>query len=173
MNAVRNSSPVAVSARQYLTFMLAGEEYGIDILAVQELRGWEATTPVHGGAACVLGMISLRGVAISIIDLRARFGLAHQPCGPTTVVMIIRPDGQDGMIGVVVDAVSEVYDISAQDIQARPDIEAALSSNVIAGIATVDQHIITLLDASRLIGAPASAPACARAGAQPEQRQAA
>ncbi|MDQ6958941.1 MAG: chemotaxis protein CheW, partial [Mariprofundaceae bacterium] len=104
---------------EFLTFMLAGEEYGVDILTVQELRGWEPTTPIPNSPSYVRGVINLRGVVVPIIDLRNRFNLERIDYGPTTVVVIVKvkDETHERILGIVVDAVSEVYNISESDLQ--------------------------------------------------------
>ena len=103
----------AASAQQFLTFKLAGEEYGVGILAVQEIRGWSAVTTIPHAPEWVLGVMDLRGVTVPVIDLRRRFEFEPAQFGPSTVVIVIRvPNGeQERTLGLVVDAVSEVYDL--------------------------------------------------------------
>src|SRR5512144_1124032 len=102
-----------VDTQQFLTFKLAGEEYGVGILSVQEIRGWSAVTAIPHSPPWVLGVIDLRGVVVPVIDLRRRFELAPATFGPSTVVIVIRvaTGGEERTVGLVVDAVSEVYDI--------------------------------------------------------------
>src|SRR5579863_2022997 len=92
------------SSEQYLTFMLAGEEYGIDILRVQEIKGWDRVTRIPHAPAYVLGVINLRGTVVPVLDLRCRFGIETIPFGPTTVVIVIRVAGGRGdkTVGIVV-----------------------------------------------------------------------
>ena len=138
---------------QYLTFMLAGEEYGVDILTVQELRGWEVTTPIPNTPDFVLGVINLRGIVVPIISLRGRFELESEAHGPTTVVIIVKVKAgdKDRVLRIVVDAVSEVYDISKEDMQPPPDMEGAISIDFITGLATIDEKMVILLDVNKLI----------------------
>lgn len=138
---------------QYLTFMLADEEYGVDILTVQELRGWQETTPIPNAPSYVLGVINLRGVVIPIVDLRDRFGLERMEYGPTTVVIIVKvmASGKERILGIVVDAVSEVYDIANRDMQPPPDMDGAISIDFITGLATMDKKMVILLDINRLV----------------------
>lgn len=151
MEEVSTTSNTA--AQQYLTFMLADEEYGVDILTVQELRGWEETTPIPNTPSFVLGVINLRGVVIPIIDLRDRFGLEKIPYGPTTVVIIVKvlANGKERVVGMVVDAVSEVYDISKEDMQPPPEMDGAISVDFVTGLATMNKEMVILLDINKLI----------------------
>lgn len=144
---------LSTAENQYLTFMLAGEEYGVDILTVQELRGWEHTTPIPNTPAFVLGVINLRGVVVPIVDLRARFGLAAMEYGPTTVVIIVKVEaaGKERVLGIVVDAVSEVYDINKDDMQPPPDMDGSISIDFVTGLATMDDKMVILLDINKLV----------------------
>jgi len=144
---------LSTSENQYLTFMLSGEEYGVDILTVQELRGWEETTPIPNTPSFVLGVINLRGVVVPIVDLRQRFGLERMEFGPTTVVIIVKVQtgGKERVLGIVVDAVSEVYDINKDDMQPPPDMEGSISIDFVTGLATMDDKMVILLDINKLV----------------------
>lgn len=144
---------LSASENQYLTFILSGEEYGVDILTVQELRGWENTTPIPNTPSFVLGVINLRGVVVPIVDLRDRFGLDSMEYGPTTVVIIVKvnANGKDRVLGIVVDAVSEVYDINKDDLQPPPDMEGSISIDFVTGLATMDEKMVILLDIAKLV----------------------
>jgi len=151
------SAAVAVSgkpkgAQQFLTFKLAGEEYGVGILSVQEIRGWSAVTAIPHAPVWVLGVIDLRGVVVPVIDLRRRFELDAAEFGPATVVIVIRvaAGAQERTVGLVVDAVSEVYDIEESSFQALPDLGSVASSEVVRGLAQADGKTIILLDAEQL-----------------------
>lgn len=148
-------SAPAPARHQYLTFKLAGEEYGIGILMVQEIRGWSAVTAIPHAPEWVLGVMDLRGVAVPIIDLRRRFELEPAQFGPSTVVIVVRvPDGAESRtLGLVVDAVSEVYDIDAADHRSLPEIGSSASSAVVHGLAQMDGKTLILLDATRLASA--------------------
>src|SRR5215470_2893114 len=101
-------------AKQYLTFLLAETEYGVDILRVQEIKGWDTVTPLPNTPEYVRGVMNLRGTIVPIIDLRLRFGLASVPYGPTTVVVVLKVSHDHGsrIMGMVVDAVSDVYNVA-------------------------------------------------------------
>lgn len=149
---------------QFLTFRLATEEYGIDILSVQEIKGWSGATPLPESPPYLLGVINLRGSVVPIVDLRRRFGLAQAEFGPTTVVIVARVDGPAGtrIAGFVVDAVCEVYTVGAAD--RRPIPEAVTGQQeFVQGLATVEDKMIILIDIERLL---AQAAACAGPTAQ-------
>jgi purine-binding chemotaxis protein CheW len=139
-------------SQQFLTFKLADEEYGVGILMVQEIRGWSAVTAIPHAPPWILGVMDLRGVAVPVIDLRRRFELGPVILGPSTVVIVIRVpnDGQERTVGLVVDAVSEVYDIDCTTFCRLPDIGSAASSDVVHGLAQADGKTLILLNAARL-----------------------
>ena len=141
---------------QYLTFMLAGEEYAIDILKVQGIQGWDRITDIPNTPDFILGVINLRGTVVPIIDLRRRFKLESIPFGPMTVVIIVRVEDQATArtVGIVVDAVSEVYNLAAAQIRPAPDdFGAAVDTDFVKGLATVEEHMVILLDIDTLINA--------------------
>lgn len=140
--------------QQYLTFMLAGEEYGVDILKVQEIKGWDSVTPLPNTPPYILGVINLRGAVVPIVDLRRRFNLDSVPFDRTTVVIVLRVmTDRERTVGVVVDAVSEVYNIADEGLQPPPNFGSAISTDYIRGIAMMEKKMIILLDIDRLVGA--------------------
>jgi purine-binding chemotaxis protein CheW len=140
---------------QYLTFMCDGEEYGIDILRVQEIKGWDSATRVPHAASYVLGVMNLRGTIVPVINLRSRFGLSEKTFDASTVVIVVRMRGQDRerTVGIVVDAVSEVYGFTAGDIRPPPSVGGRTDLACLSGIATVDNKMVMLLDIDRLVDA--------------------
>jgi len=138
---------------QYLTFMLGGEEYAVDILKVREIRGWEPVTNIPNTPDYVLGVINLRGTVVPIIDLRKRFALDKADFGSTTVVIVVKVEhnGKERIVGMVVDAVSEVYNIDEKLISAAPDIGGAISIDFIKGLATFDEKMLIILEIDELV----------------------
>ncbi len=138
---------------QYLTFIMAGEEYGVDILRVQEIKGWDSVTPLPNTPKYVKGVINLRGTIVPIIDLRHRFNLDTVPYGATTVVIMLKVLSDTGqrIMGIVVDAVSEVYNVATDDVKPAPDFGGAVESEVVRGLATVDEKMLILLDIDQLL----------------------
>ncbi|HKK15453.1 MAG TPA: chemotaxis protein CheW [Gammaproteobacteria bacterium] len=138
---------------QYLTFMLAGEEYGVEILRVQEIRGWEPPTDIPNTPDYVLGVINLRGTVVPIIDLRKRFDLENVEFGKTTVVVVVKVQHEKGerTMGLVVDAVSDVYDILPEQIRPSPDFGGVVSTEFVKGLAKINKNMIILLDLDLLI----------------------
>jgi purine-binding chemotaxis protein CheW len=139
---------------QYLTFMLAGEEYGVDILRVQEIKGWGKVTRIPHTPDYVLGVINLRGAVVPILDLRRRFGLETIDFGPTTVVIVMRVGAgqEERTVGVVVDAVSEVYNVNTAEAMPPPDVCGNVDTVFVKALATIDEKMLMLLDIDRLIG---------------------
>jgi len=138
---------------QYLTFFLAGEEYGVNILKVKEIRGWERPTLLPNTADYVLGVINLRGMVVPVMDLRKRFGMQKIELDKTAVVVVVKVthSGRERTIGLVVDAVSEVYNISDDMIMSSPDLGGTISDEYVKGLATIQDKMIILLDIDYLI----------------------
>jgi purine-binding chemotaxis protein CheW len=141
-------------AQQFLSFKLGPEEYGVDILKVQEIKGWEGATPIPNMPPYVLGVINLRGTVVPIINLRDFFNMAPQSFSKTTVVIVVRVQDEDGeakTIGLVVDAVSEVHNITPDEMRPAPEFGGACDADFIRGLATKLEHMIILLDVDKLI----------------------
>lgn len=138
---------------QYLTFMLDGEEYGVEILGVQEIKGWEKCTEIPNTPDYVLGVINLRGSVIPVIDLRRRFGMQPREFGKLTVVIVVSLETQDGskIMGFVVDAVSDVYNIGADQVRPAPELDSSVDTRFVKGLATVDEKMIILLDLDHIV----------------------
>lgn len=142
--------------KQHLTFILGGQEYGVDILKVQEIRGWEPPTPIPNTADFVLGVINLRGIVVPIIDLRVRFNLSSAEFGQETVVVIVKvtqdtTEKRERTVGLVVDAISDVYSIAESNIKEAPEMDGALATKYISGLTTVDEKMIILLNVDLLV----------------------
>ena len=140
---------------QYLTFIMSNEEYGVDILSVQEIRGWESVTLIPNAPPHIKGVINLRGSIVPIIDLRQRFGLEKVEYGPLTVVIVLKVMTQKGsrVMGIVVDAVSDVYTLSTMDMKNAPDLGDHVDTSYIRGLVNVDNKMVILLDIDQLLGA--------------------
>jgi len=135
--------------REFLSFRLGAEEYGIDILKVQEIRGWEPPTAIANMPAFIKGVVNLRGIIVPIVDLRIKFKLAEAKYDATTVAIILNVAGR--VVGVVVDSVSDVVTLSAQQIRPAPEFSAALETRFITGLGTVDERMLILLDIEQLM----------------------
>lgn len=146
---------------QYLTFVMDEEEYGVDILSVQEIRGWEKTTSIPNSPDYLKGVINLRGTIVPIIDLRLRFGMPAIEYTPVTVVIVLKLPFEGGQrtVGIVVDTVSSVHGIDQKDIRANPDIrnrqntESTLKQNkqYIRGLADVNGTMVIILELQNLL----------------------
>lgn len=135
-------------AEQYLTFMLNGEEYGVDILRVQEIKGWNPTTKIPNTPDYIRGVMNLRGAIVPIIDLRSRFNMPAIDYTATTVVIVLKvhTSGAERTIGFVVDAVSDVYNVAADQYRPAPDFGSHVDTAFIRALATVDEKMVILLD---------------------------
>lgn len=153
MNTLQATDTRADTTDQFLTFILAEEEYGVDILRVQEIRGWTKATPIPNAPRYLKGVINLRGAIVPIIDLRERFGLEPLGYGPTTVVVVLKvmDAGSVRTMGLVVDAVSEVYSFGGDERQPAPEFDATVDAQFISGLATVDEKMVILLDVDQLL----------------------
>ena len=140
-------------AMQYLTFVLAGEEYGISILKVQEIRSIESTTKIPSTPDYLLGVINLRGSVVPIVDLRIKFEMEQVETEAIPVIILVKITTKNGesTIGIVVDAVSDVYSIMPDDITKAPDIASNQVRSFVTGLATVESKMIILLDIDALI----------------------
>lgn len=140
-------------SNQFLTFLLAGEEYGIDILRVQEIKGWEEATEIPNTPDYIQGVINIRGTIVPIIDLRRRFNLELLEYGATTVVIVLRVESanRSRIMGIVVDAVSDVYNVPTDEMKPPPDFGTAISIEFVRGLATVDDKMVIMLDIDKLL----------------------
>ena len=138
---------------EFLTFILGGEEYGVDILSVQGIQGWNGVTRVPDTSEHMLGVINLRGAIVPIIDMRLKFDLERAEFDSTTVVIVVRAEleEQEHILGLVVDAVSEVYKIDRKDIQTNPEFGAEHNTDLVKGLITIDEKMIIVLDVDLLI----------------------
>ncbi|RHW77087.1 chemotaxis protein CheW [Colwellia sp. RSH04] len=141
------------SEQEYLTFLLQGEEYGIDILCVQEIRVWSSITELPNKPDYIKGVINLRGVIIPIIDLRLRFGQEALEYNDQTVTIILKQTNahRTMVVGLVVDAVSEVYKFTHQSIRPAPAFGNNIDSCFLKGLASVEEKLIILLDSDTLL----------------------
>ena len=146
------------ASNQYLTFSLAGEEYGVDILGVQEVKVWTTVTVLPNTPGYIKGVLDLRGAIVPIIDLRARFGIEAVDYDDTTVIVVLKLDieNRDRIIGLVVDSVSDVLDIRQSDIKSIDDFDLRSRSEAVTGVATVNSKLVIMLDAGKLYASSAS-----------------
>jgi purine-binding chemotaxis protein CheW len=142
------------ASSQVLTFVLGDETYGVDILRVQEIRGWSAVTKIPQAPAHVLGVLNLRGSIVPIVDLRMRLALTRAEFTPVTVIIVlsVNSGGVRRDFGVVVDGVSDVVDVREQDVQPAPDLGARAATDYVRGLVSIAERMVVLLDIDQLIG---------------------
>ena len=138
-----------VSSGEYLTFTLGAEEYGIDILKVQEIRGYENPTRIAGAPPFIKGVINLRGVIVPIVDMRIKFKLGEPTYDQFTVVIILNIGRR--VMGVVVDSVSDVIQLGSDSLRPAPEFGASLDTRYILGLGTLDDRMIIVVDIERLM----------------------
>jgi purine-binding chemotaxis protein CheW len=139
--------------QEYLTFILNGEEYGVDILCVQEIRVWSSVTELPNKPNYIKGVINLRGIIIPIIDLRQRFGQQPLEYNEQTVTIILRSKNSQKpmVVGIVVDAVSEVYKFNKKSIRTPPAFGNKVDRCFLQGLASIENKLIILLDSNSLL----------------------
>lgn len=138
-----------IVASEYLTFTLGNEEYGIDILKVQEIRGYDTVTHIANAPEFIKGVINLRGVIVPIVDMRIKFKVGDPTYNDFTVVIIINVLGR--IIGMVVDGVSDVVALSPEQIKAAPEMGAAMDTDYITGLGTLNDQMLILVDIEKLM----------------------
>ncbi len=146
----KTGKTVESGIQEFLTFTLGKAEYGIDILKVQEIRGYDSVTRIANAPEFHKGVINLRGVIVPIIDMRVKFGLEHVAYDQFTVVIIINALGR--VIGMVVDGVSDVVSLREEQIKPPPEFGAGLDTEYITGIGTSNDQMLILTDIERLMG---------------------
>ena len=135
--------------QQYLTFNLAEEYYGVDILKVQEIKGYTTVTRIPNTPDYLKGVLNLRGTIVPIVDLRMKFGMGTTEPTPFTVVVVVNV--RNRVMGFLVDAVSDVLDLNAKQIQPPPELGSAVDINFVAGIGNANDRLVTLLDIDRVL----------------------
>ena len=135
--------------QEYLTFTLGREEYGVDILKVQEIRGYEKPTAIANAPAFIKGVVNLRGTIVPIVDLRIKFNLGEVNYDQFTVVIILNVAGR--VVGVVVDGVSDVVGLAAEQMRAAPEFSGSFDTQYITGLGTVDERMLILVDIEKLM----------------------
>ncbi|RZS58322.1 chemotaxis protein CheW [Sphaerotilus mobilis] len=134
---------------EFLTFRLGSEEYGIEILKVQEIRSYEPPTRIANAAPFFKGVVNLRGVIVPIVDLRLKFGCDNADYNGFTVVIVLNIRGR--VVGAVVDSVSDVLELPGEAVRPAPDISAAVDTSYITGIANVADRMLILMDIEALM----------------------
>lgn len=136
--------------REVLTFSLGREDYGVSILKVQEIRGYDTVTQIANAPEFIKGVMNLRGIIVPIIDMRIRFALGTPRYDDFTVVIILSVANRT--IGLVVDSVSDVITLKPEQVKPAPELGTAVSTDYLVGIGTVDKRMVILVDIDKLIG---------------------
>lgn len=153
MGMMENVGDLSASgAREYLTFRLDQEEYGIDILKVQEIRGYEPPTRVANAPNFIKGVVNLRGTIVPIVDMRLKFSCSNAEYNSFTVVIILNL--RNRIVGIVVDSVSDVMELPPESLKSAPDIDSVIDSGSVLGLGSLGERMLILLDIERLMSAP-------------------
>ena len=142
-----NASDIA--GREFLAFTLGSEEYGIDILKVQEIRGYETVTRIANAPEFIKGVINLRGIIIPVVDMRIKFNLGEPVYDQFTVVIILNINGR--VVGMVVDSVSDVTTLTPEQVKPAPEMGTAFSSDYLIGLGTIDERMLILVNIDKLM----------------------
>jgi purine-binding chemotaxis protein CheW len=150
MSAIEKvGNAVNASAREYLTFRLDKEEYGIDILKVQEIRGYEPPTRIANAPPFIKGVVNLRGTIVPIVDMRLKFNCTQAQYDSFTVVIILNL--RQRIVGIVVDSVSDVLQLAAEDFREAPEVESMIGSDAVLGLGSLGERMLILLDIEKLM----------------------
>jgi purine-binding chemotaxis protein CheW len=143
-------------AEQFLTFILGDEEYGVEILRVQEIKGWDTVTNIPNSPHYLCGVLNLRGTIVPVVDLRLRFEMAECEYTPTTVIVVLNIEGESQRtVGIVVDGMSDTYNVMPDDIKPSPDFGSTIKTDYITGLVTIGDNMVMLLDIDRLLSVEA------------------
>src|SRR5471032_2026509 len=147
--ASQHASGKEIAGHEYLAFTLGSEEYGIDILKVQEIRGYEAVTRIANAPDFIKGVINLRGIIIPVVDMRIKFNLGTPVYDQFTVVIILNIAGR--IVGMVVDSVSDVTTLTPEQVKPAPELGTAFSTDYMIGLGTIDERMLILVDIDKLM----------------------
>jgi len=150
LDALSGQISFAADGSQYLTFTLGHEEYGVEILKVQEIKGYSAITPIPNTPPYIKGVMNLRGTVIPVVDLRSKLSMAEAEYNQFTVIIVVNVGAK--VMGLVVDSVSDVLNIPKEDIQATPDFGAQVDARFINGMAKAGEKLVVLLDIEKVLG---------------------
>lgn len=145
----KTDQATALGAREYLTFRLDREEYGIDILKVQEIRGYEKPTRIANAPEFIKGVVNLRGTIVPIVDMRLKFACPQVEYNDFTVVIILNLRSR--IVGIVVDSVSDVLELPADSIKAAPEVDSVIDSSAVMGLGSMADRMLILLDIEKLM----------------------
>jgi purine-binding chemotaxis protein CheW len=134
---------------ELLTFKLSDQEYSLDIMSVREIRGWTRTTPLPHAPSYMKGVINLRGTVLPVMDLAQRLGLPQREHTDRNVIIVVKHE--DVMTGLLVDAVSDIIALTADDLQPPPEIQTSTVPNVVSALTLIDERMIRVLDLSSIV----------------------
>jgi purine-binding chemotaxis protein CheW len=137
------------AASEFLAFTLGQEEYGIDILKVQEIRGYDAVTRIANAPEFIKGVVNLRGIIVPIVDMRIKFNLGTPTYDQFTVVIVLNIAGR--VMGMVVDSVSDVTTLSPEQIKPAPEMGTTFNNDYLIGLGTLDERMLILVDIDKLM----------------------
>ena len=143
------AAAVREATREVLVFVIGKEEYAVDILKVQEIRGYEKVTAIPAAPAYLKGVVNLRGVIVPVVDMRIKFGLSNPQYNSFTVVVILRLASR--VVGIVVDGVSDVVPLAASEVKEAPRLGASVDASFLTGVATLGDRMILLLDIEKFL----------------------
>ncbi len=143
-------NPAEKTLNEFLTFRLGSEEYGMDILKVQEIRGYDSITQIANTPEFIKGVVNLRGIIVPIIDMRIKFELGSAEYDQFTVVIILNVSGR--VMGIVVDGVSDVISLDINQMRAAPEFGSVIDTEYIMGLGTVEERMLILIDIEKLMG---------------------
>jgi purine-binding chemotaxis protein CheW len=149
MTSMADPHALQAERREYLTFTLADEEYALDILTVQEIRGYDPVTRIVGAPPFIKGVVNLRGAIVPIVDMRIKLALDTVTYTEFTVVIILALAGR--LVGIVVDSVRDVLVLTPAQIRPAPELGSAIDIRYITGLATLDERMVIMLDIARLM----------------------
>jgi len=144
-----NAESSTAEGDEFLSFTLGNEEYGIDILKVQEIRGYDAVTAIANTPGFIKGVINLRGIIVPIVDMRIKFNLGHAEYNELTVVIILNVANR--VVGMVVDGVSDVITLAPDQVKTAPEFGSAINMQYVNGIGTADGRMLILVDIEKLM----------------------
>ena len=161
-NAAPAASVAGAGVKQFISFRIGGEEYAIDIMAVREIKGWTETTSLPNQPQYILGVMNLRGTIVPVFDLRRRFGMGVTEASRLHVVIIVAV--LDRIVGLLVDAVSDILTIDSSEIRSVPEMDRGISADFLSGIVSINETMVVILALEELFSRVATEKAFPDAG---------
>ncbi|MBU1294949.1 MAG: chemotaxis protein CheW [Gammaproteobacteria bacterium] len=149
MAILQQGNTSSMPAKEFLTFVLGDETYALDIMTVKEIRGYEPATKIANAPSYIKGVINLRGDIVPIVDLRIKFDIGQATYNEWTIVIMLNV--RDRVVGIVVDGVSDVMNLEAEDIKPAPEFGVAFDSRYLHGLAALEDQMVIIVDIEELI----------------------